>query len=298
MIVAVVDAVEQRHRPHRREAGGARVIGHRGEHVGERVGARDRHQQAAALRQRAADADAEAHVGLGGREPADPARQARRAHRDRARVDAERARLGHDGDRGEHRVEVRERLAHALEHDAVNAAAGGQARADHVDLLDDLPRGEVARETEPAGRTERTRERAPDLARHACREPAGDLKRDPHGLEPRAIGTGEEVLDERIDRARGLRDQRQLRALAHRAHGVGRATPDRRARRHGLAAMRLRDELARLAEGHADDAVRELLWGHGAQRDHWPTLAQIPNENQHVAFVPVPAELCSPAPPR
>ena len=78
------------------------------------------------------------------------------------------------GDRREHAVEVRERLAHALEHDAVHAlAAVARERAAHVaHLLDDLPRLEVAREAHAPRRAERARERAADLRADAHREAA------------------------------------------------------------------------------------------------------------------------------
>ena len=54
----------------------------------------------------------------------------------------------------------------------------GVERAPHdAYLLDDLPRLEVALETESAGRAKRARERAPDLRAHAHAEAAGALER-------------------------------------------------------------------------------------------------------------------------
>ena len=93
----------------------ARVIRTRGDHLVERMRLRDRHERLAPLGERRVDRQPEPDLRRALREPANPARQARGAHRDRARVDAERARLLKHGDRIEHRIEVRERLAHALE---------------------------------------------------------------------------------------------------------------------------------------------------------------------------------------
>ena len=77
IVVAVVDAGEQRHRPHRRQAGRARVLGGGREHVVERcarsaIGISGLRRAAIALR----DREPEAHLRRLAREPADARRAA------------------------------------------------------------------------------------------------------------------------------------------------------------------------------------------------------------------------------
>jgi hypothetical protein len=100
-----------------------------------------------------------------------PAGLTRGAHGDRPGVDALGARIGQDRDRRQHAVEVGHRLAHALEHHAVDALPGRQLAPHQPDLLDDLPRLEVAAQAEPAGGAERTGQRAPDLRADAHADP-------------------------------------------------------------------------------------------------------------------------------
>ena len=75
-------------------------------------------------------------------------------------------------DRGQHAVEVEQRLAHAHEHDVRQPlAVRGQPARGVADLVDDLGRLEVAPEAELAGRAERAADRAAGLARDAQRVP-------------------------------------------------------------------------------------------------------------------------------
>ena len=76
------------------------------------------------------------------------------------------ARVVERGDRGEHPVEVEQRLAHAHEHDVGEPLAlGGEAARGMADLVDDLGGLEVAPEAQLAGRAERAADRATGLAR-------------------------------------------------------------------------------------------------------------------------------------
>src|SRR6185295_10466390 len=97
----------------------------------------------------------------------------------------------------------RERLAHALEHDAVHAlAARGLERApDDAHLLDDLPGLEVAPQPEAPRRAERAGERAADLRAHADAETPGTLERDAHGLDQLVVVRAQGELDERVEQA-------------------------------------------------------------------------------------------------
>ena len=75
------------------------------------------------------------------------------------------------------------------------------------------------------------------------------LERDAHRLEARAVGRREQVLHERIDRARRLGDDLERRHVRRGAHRVCRDS--RRiaeVARDRLAAVDLRDQLACLGE--------------------------------------------------
>ena len=75
-------------------------------------------------------------------------------------------------DRGQHPVEVEQRLAHAHEHDVRQAVAvGREAARREADLVDDLGGLEVAPEAQLAGRAERAADGAAGLARDAQRVP-------------------------------------------------------------------------------------------------------------------------------
>ncbi len=63
--------------------------------------------------------------------------------RDAVGADPPAARVAQDGGRGEHGVVVEEGLPLSLEDDACDGAVA-RVCADREDLLDDLPRGEVA----------------------------------------------------------------------------------------------------------------------------------------------------------
>src|SRR6185436_10642457 len=103
------------------------------------------------------------------------------------------------------------RLAHPLEDDAVDALAlhalaFQQRPIDEANLLDDLPRLEVAPEAEAPRRAEHAPECASDLGAHADGEAPGSLERDANGLDPLAVAEGEDELPEGIDRAPLLGD--------------------------------------------------------------------------------------------
>ena len=120
---------------------------------------RDRHQTASHVAPGARDGQAQPDLGQLASEPADPARHARGAHRDGARIDGESARLRHDANGLDDAIEVRERLAHPLEDDPVDALS----RAEHVERttrtcstisqtsrLRERPRRPVAQKTQPS----------------------------------------------------------------------------------------------------------------------------------------------------
>src|ERR1019366_8512123 len=106
----------------------------------------DGHQPAPDIGARAGDGEAEANLGDLARETPDARRQPRGAHRHRTHVDGEGAWIAHDADGLQDAVDVGEGLAHALEHDAVDALPGDQGPAEQAHLLDDLPALQVARE--------------------------------------------------------------------------------------------------------------------------------------------------------
>ena len=201
---AVVVVVEEGDGEHRREAGEGGVLAGGGEGLRERLGAVDRHEAAAQFGAGAGEREAEADLrGLAG-EAADPGGEAGGAHGDGAGVDGEGGGVGEDRDRREHAVEVGERLAHALEDDAADAGAGGQVCTHEPDLLDDLPRLEVALEAEAAGGAEGTGEGAADLGADTDGEAVGRGERDPDALEQGAVVGDEQVLDEGVDAAGSL----------------------------------------------------------------------------------------------
>src|SRR5262249_20699392 len=156
------------------------------------------------------DRDAEANGRDVAEQPSNAARNAHGANGDVAHVDRLRARVGQHADGVDHAVHVRERLAHSLEENSVDAIAGAsarrfvelaQTRAYMTDLLDDLPRLEVAREPHAPCRAERARQRTAELRAHTDREAARPFERDPHALDNAPICDPERELHERIDAA-------------------------------------------------------------------------------------------------
>ena len=81
---------------------------------------------------------------------------------------------------------------------------GRPQAARRPNLLDDLPRLEISKEPHPAGRAERTRQRAADLRAHADGETARALERNADRLDDVAIRGPERVLHERVELARAL----------------------------------------------------------------------------------------------
>ena len=93
-------------------------------------------------------------------------------------------------ERGAHRIDVGQRLAHAHEHDVRHPLLGGVLRAH--DLLDDLAGVEVAFEAGLAGGAERAPHRAPGLGRDAHGGAFGAVHQ--HGLDLRAVGGAPQPL--------------------------------------------------------------------------------------------------------
>src|SRR5438094_543346 len=78
------------------------------------------------VRERRSDRKAEANPGRLARKTANADGKAGRTHGDRACIDRHRARIAHHLDCSEDAIEVGHRLAHALEHDAMDAISLGR----------------------------------------------------------------------------------------------------------------------------------------------------------------------------
>ena len=175
-------------------------------------------------------------------------------------------------------IDVRERLAHALEHDAVDRARpGAERRAHEPHLLDDLPDLEVAREPEAAGGAERAGERAARLRADARAEAPRALERDAHRLDDVAVARGQRELDEGVDgAAAGRRAPRawargrcaRTAAIAGAPDPARRRRRTRRARRGGRRATTLRASATAMPESLGERLGREGLKGEHALRYH------------------------------
>ncbi len=126
----------------------------------------------------------------------DGGQDSHRRYRDVATGDASARWCGEDGGGAHDVVVVEKRLALALEHDARHRPLGRIA-PDGQDLLDHLPRLEVAGEAEPARLAEGAAQSASHLRRHAQAE-ARFLQGDADRLEGVAVRCTKEVLDEGI----------------------------------------------------------------------------------------------------
>ena len=143
--------------------------------------------------------DRQRELGAEGGEPAHARYDARGRHGDVAGAEPEPAAIVQRLDRGQHVVEVEERLAHPHEHDVREPLSlRGQPPRRVAGLVDDLGRVEVAREPELARGAERAADRAAGLARQAERVPlAGSgpcrvVHQD--GFDQRAVGKAVERL--------------------------------------------------------------------------------------------------------
>jgi hypothetical protein len=102
-------------------------------------------------------------------------------------------------DRAQHCRQVEERLAHAHEHHVRDAFVRTEHLAHATDLIDDLGRGEVAREAHGARGAERAGERAPHLGRDAQR--GAVVVGDQHGLDHGPVRRPEHGLARAVVRA-------------------------------------------------------------------------------------------------
>ena len=138
----------------------------------DRPAAVERHEDVAERIARGVERDRERVLRRDVRQPPDPRHDARRGERDVARAEPEPARVRDRLGRGEHAVQVEERLAHPHEDDVREPpAAGGEPSRGGPDLVDDLGRLQVALQAELAGRAERAPDRAarPGSRCTACR---------------------------------------------------------------------------------------------------------------------------------
>jgi hypothetical protein len=249
------------------------------EHLVEGVGLLDRHQPPPHVGAGARDRQRQPHLGPLAGQPQDARGHPRRAHRDRPRVDGHRAGLAQHPDRLEHPLDVRERLAHPLEHHPVHPLPHGSIQAPPHDphLLDDLPGLEVAPQPQPARGAERARQGAPHLRADACREPPCPLERDAHRLDALAVPRLQQELPEGVEAARPVRQRLEPVHHARCPHRLDADAPDPlqgRARR--LVAVDRRDDLPGLGERHRGDALDHSLGCQGLQRDHGRSFVPAP----------------------
>ncbi len=151
--------------------------------------------------------------------------------------------------RAEHRVIIRQRLSHAHEHDIAHALRQHRVLNPH-DLLDDLTRGQAAREAALAGGAKRAAIGTANLAGNADRRVIGVGNEDAFDGVP--VGGAEAILARPIagppplDQFQAARPRQLRQPLSHRPRQVRHLLKHR-------APMQPREELAaaigRLARG-------------------------------------------------
>jgi hypothetical protein len=151
------------------------VVARRGHHLGHRPAPVERHEHVAQRVAGGVERDRQRELWTEPGEAADAGDHARGRYRDVAGAEPEPTRVVQGLDRGQHPIEVEQRLAHPHEHDIGQPPAiDREAARGAADLVDDLRNGQIAPEPELAGCAERAADRATRLARDAQGVPLRD----------------------------------------------------------------------------------------------------------------------------